>query len=101
MPPGTAVVGSVNPAASPVSVAVGIATGGKVITIGAAGDGGREAIEPVRSTSPPLALSVINIAEAPLGGTGGDGKFSVKGVADAPVTALSADPEVGGANTEP
>ena len=71
------------------------------MTTGVAGEGGNEATEPVRSTSPPPALSLISIAHAPLGGTGGDAKFSVNGVAEAAVTELSAEPAVGGAKTEP
>jgi hypothetical protein len=91
----------VKPAVNAVSVVAGISTGGIVITTGVAGDSGNELTEPVRRTSPPLALSVMSMAQAPLGGTGGEAKFKVNGVAEAAVTEFSAEADVGGENTEP
>jgi len=71
------------------------------MTTGVAGESGNVLTEPVRSTSPPLALSVMSMAQAPLGGTGGEAKFKVNGVAEAAVTAFRTKAEAGGANTEP
>jgi hypothetical protein len=43
----------------------------------------------------------MSMAQAPLGGTGGEAKFKVNGVAEAAVTAFRTKAEAGGANTEP